>query len=250
MALILRGLVKKSDHLAYNKLEGKSPTVVFLSGFNSDMEGTKAQFAEGVCREIGHAFIRFDYFGHGKSDGAFKDGTISQWKNDALKVIDELTEGPLILIGSSMGGWLMMLAALERPERIKALIGMAAAADFTEELMRDVANPAQLAELEAKGFIEVPNCYEGEPTYPITKNLLDDGRKHLLLKSKIQITCPVTLLHGMADKDVPYKTAIRIADNLIGKKVNIHLIKNADHRLNEPENLALLRTALIDMISS
>ncbi len=240
-------MVNYLNHLAYNCLPGKSPTVVFLSGFKSDMEGAKALFLESVCREIGHAFIRFDYSGHGKSEGKFEDGTIGQWKNDALKIIDELTEGPLILIGSSMGGWIMLLAALARPERIKALIGIAAAPDFTEDLMWNALDKEQRAELKTTGKVMIADCYGNAP-YPITKNLIEEARNHLLLKSPIDITCPVRLLQGMKDEDVPYQTASQIKERLKSNDVEITLVEGATHRMSEPENLELLKSTLMAII--
>ena len=242
--------MKKLGHIAYNKLEGKSPAVVFLSGFKSDMEGTKALFIESVCKATGHAFVRFDYSGHGKSGGKFADGTIGQWRNDCLKIIDELTSGPVILTGSSMGGWLMLLAALARPERIKALIGIAAAPDFTEELIWEKFSAAEQKQIMQNGKVIINNCQPGEQPYPITKTLIEDGRKHLLLNNSININCPVRLIHGMRDEDVPYQTSQRLAEQLTSGNVEIHLIKAATHRMSEQKNLELLKTTLMDIIKT
>jgi len=240
--------MKKFEHLAYKKIEGKSPTVVFLSGFKSDMEGTKALFLESLCKEIGHAYIRFDYSGHGKSGGEFKDGTIGQWRDDALKVIDELTEGPIVLIGSSMGGWIMLLAALARPERIKALVGIAAAPDFTEELIWEKFSPQEQQQILHEGQVLIPNCYEDQQPYPITKNLIEEGRKYLLLHNPINITCPVRLIHGMKDEDVPYQVSLRIEEQLESEDVIVRLVKTGDHRMSAPENLELLREQILAII--
>jgi len=261
--------MKKFGHLAYNQLPGKSPTVVFLSGFKSDMEGAKALFLEAVCRQSGHAFLRFDYSGHGKSGGKFEDGTIGQWKSDILKIIDQATSGELILVGSSMGGWLMLLAALARPERVKALIGIAAAPDFTEELIWKKFTPAEQKQIAQSGKIIIDNCNPGEEPYPITKKLIEDGRKYLLLtktphpalaagsgkkpphqvRGVLNIDVPVRLLHGMNDEDVPYQTSQRLAEKLQSKDVEIHLVKSATHRMSEPENLELLKNTLLAIIN-
>jgi len=241
--------MKKLEHIAYNKLDGKSPTVVFLSGFKSDMEGAKALFLESVCQESGNAFIRFDYSGHGKSGGKFEDGTIGQWKNDALKIIDELTKGPLVLVGSSMGGWIMLLAALARPERIKGLVGIAAGPDFTEDLVWNQFSEKQKHEMSETGQVMIENCYDDKEPYQITQNLIEEGRKHLLLQNKIAITCPVRLIQGMKDEDVPYQTAMRIAEKLESEDVEVHLVKNGNHRMSEPENLELLKKTLLAIIN-
>ena len=258
------------NHLAYNKLEGKSPTIVFLSGFKSDMEGTKAIFLESICREIGQGFIRFDYSGHGKSGGKFEDGNIGQWKDDALQIIDELTEGELVLVGSSMGGWLMLLAALARPQLVNALLGIAAAPDFTEELIWQKFSTAEQEKLMREGKVMIANCYDDQEPYPITKNLIEEARPHLLLSKvipaeergsassllgsplragmTIDINCPVTLIHGMNDEDVPYQTSIRLAEKLKNQDVKIQLVKNGDHRMSAPENLELLRAELLAIL--
>ena len=222
--------------------------VIFLSGFKSDMEGAKALFLESVCKELGQAFIRFDYSGHGKSGGNFAQGTISQWKTDALQIIDELTQGPLILVGSSMGGWIMLLAALARPQRVKALIGIAAAPDFTEDLIWNLFSDEQKRELEKTGQVMIKNCYEDEEPYPITKTLIEDGRKNLLLKNKIPLSCSVRLIQGMKDEDVPYQISLRLAEQLTTEDVEVHLVKNGRHRMSETENLKLLKTVLLSIL--
>ena len=245
---------QKLEHIAYNKLDGQksnnSPTIVFMSGFKSDMEGTKAVFVEAVCKTIGQSFIRFDYFGHGKSGGKFEDGTITQWKNDALKVIDELTKGDLILIGSSMGGWISLLCALARPERVKGLIGIAAAPDFTEDLIKHELSEKQKSEIAEFGKTMIPNCYDDCESYPITKALIDDGENNLLLHKPININCPIRLLHGMADADVPFQTSVRIAEKVTSQDVSVKLIKNAGHRMSEAENLQLLINTLQELLQT
>ena len=229
--------------LAWARLPGRGPTVVFLPGFASDMSGGKATALAGACRQAGRALLRFDYSGHGASGGAFADGSIGRWRDDALTVIDRLTEGPLVLVGSSMGGWIALLAALARPGRVAALVGIAAAPDFTETLMWQAMAPPEQAALLRDGYLDVPSQY-GPPTR-ITRMLIEDGRRHLLLGAPIPLTCPVRLLQGQRDPDVPWETALRLAERIAGDDVRVTLIKDGDHRLSRPEDLALLcRTVL------
>lgn len=239
------GILSRDDGAttAYRATTGKSPGVVFLHGFKSDMTGQKALACEAFCRARGTAFVRFDAYGHGASSGRFEDGTIGRWAEDAVAVIDRLTEGPQILVGSSMGGWLMLLAALARRERVAGLIGLAAAPDFTEELIWAAATPEQRKTLLTEGRFLVPNCYGDEP-YPITRALIDEGRRHLLLAAPINLACPVRLIHGMKDEDVPWQTALRLADSLATDDVEVTLVKNAGHRLSEPGDLALFTRTL------
>jgi pimeloyl-ACP methyl ester carboxylesterase len=229
--------------LAWARQEGDGPAVVFLPGFASDMRGGKATALAAACAAAGRAMVRFDYSGHGGSGGAFTDGTIGIWLADALAVIDRLTAGPLVLAGSSMGGWIALLAALARPGRVAGLVGIAAAPDFTETLMWDAMAPPERAALLRDGFLDIPSRY-GPPTR-VTRALIDEGRRHLLLGAPIPLTCPVRLLHGQRDPDVPWETALRLADRLGGGDVRVTLLKDGDHRLSRPADLALLcRTVL------
>jgi len=225
--------------IAYHRLTGRAPGVVFLTGFKSDMTGGKALALEAFCRARGQAFVRFDYFGHGASSGEFADGTIGRWADDAVAVLDHLTDGPQVLVGSSMGGWIMLLAALARPKRIAGLVGTAAAPDFTEDLILNTLAPAQRAELTRRGYIETDNPYDDKP-YRISKALLDEGRRHLLLAAEIRLDCPVRLIHGKADQDVPWRTSERLADRLRSQDVETLFVKNGDHRLSEPKDLERL----------
>jgi pimeloyl-ACP methyl ester carboxylesterase len=224
--------------LAWAKLDGREPTVVFLPGFRSDMTGDKATALASFCQQSGNAMLRFDYSGHGASGGQFEAGTIGIWTQDALTAIDRLTDGPLILAGSSMGGWIALLCALARPDRIAALVGIAAAPDFTDALMSQAFSFKQRTRLMQDGVVHLPSQY-GDPT-PITRALIEDGRNHLLLSAPIAVECPVRLLQGQADPDVPWETAVRIAALVTSADVEVTLVKDGDHRLSRPQDLALL----------
>lgn len=232
--------------IAYERLAGASPRIVFLGGFRSDMTGTKALFLEDYCRRHGRAYLRFDYFGHGRSSGDFTEGTIGRWREDALAVIDSLTEGPLILVGSSMGGWIMLLAALARPERIAALVGIAPAPDFTQELLPRRLTAAQRQEIEEKGSVVLPSEYE-PAGYVYTRALLEDGQRHLLLGGPIALDMPVRLLHGLADESVPWQLSLRLAERLTSHDVAVTLVKDGDHRLSTEADLARLACALDEL---
>jgi pimeloyl-ACP methyl ester carboxylesterase len=221
--------------------------IVFLGGFKSDMTGTKASTLDEFCHARGLNFLRFDYSGHGASSGDFLDGTISRWFADALAVIDRLTAGPLILVGSSMGGWIMLLVALARPARIKGLIGLAPAPDFTEELIWHTLSEGDRAKLLRDGKLEQPSDYSPEP-YVITRALLEDGRKNLLLGGTIAIDAPVRLLHGLNDQDVPHQISLRLQELLVAKDVVVNLIKDGDHRLSRPQDLARLCAAVEELL--
>lgn len=226
------------DRLAYTRLPGRGPGAVFLPGFRSDMNGGKALHLRDALAARGRAFLRFDYSGHGASAGRFDDGTIGAWTDDAIAAFDALTEGPQILVGSSMGGWLALLLALRRPERVAALLLLAPAPDFTEALMWPAFTPDQRAALERDGVIHLPSQY-GDPT-PVTRALIEDGRRHLLLNEPIPLRCPVRILQGMEDPDVPWRHALRLVDTLETPDVRLHLIKDGDHRLSRPSDLTLL----------
>ncbi|GAB4354034.1 MAG: alpha/beta hydrolase [Kiloniellaceae bacterium] len=227
---------------------GAGPGLMFLGGFMSDMSGSKAQALEVYARRRGRAFLRFDYRGHGQSSGRFEDGTIGDWVSDALAALDALTEGPQILIGSSMGGWIMLLAALARPGRVAGLVGIAPAPDFTEDLIWGRATAAQRRTLETVGHLDRPSEYSTTP-YRITRHLIEEGRRHLLLGKPVPLTCPVRLIHGLKDADVPWQTSLRLAEALEGADVEVTLVKNAAHRLSEPEDLARLERTLETLIA-
>lgn len=232
--------------IAYHALSGKPPVVMFCGGFKSDMTGTKALALEAACRAEGRAFVRFDYYAHGASPGDFEKGTIGRWKEDTLAVIDEVTEGSLVIVGSSMGGWMMLLAALERPDRVKGLVGVAAAPDFTQELMwPELSDEARVA-LARDGVWRSPSQYSEDP-YPITLQLIEEGRNHLVLHRLDSVRCPVRLLHGMRDPDVPWRHSVRLVEALGSTDVTLELIKDGDHRLSKPHELALLVRAVRQM---
>ncbi len=235
-----------SSFIAYNRLDKKNkslPEILFLGGFHSDMTGTKATFLESFCEKREQTYTRFDYFGHGSSSGSFTQGTIGQWLSDTLAMIDEVTKGPLILVGSSLGGWLMTLAALARPERVRALIGIASAPDFTEELIWASLNEGHRKEFIRQGIIQTPSQHE-EQGFPITLHLIEEGREHLVLPKAIDIHCPVHLIHGEADKDVPWTFSHRLAQRIKNPEVTLTLIKKGDHRLNSPLALGRLASLL------
>jgi pimeloyl-ACP methyl ester carboxylesterase len=234
------GRLNRGDgtHLAWIRTPGRGPTVVFLPGYRSDMAGEKATTLAAFCATRGQAMLRFDYSGHGSSDGAFEDGTIGIWAADAQKVIDIESEGPLVLVGSSMGGWIALLTARARPDRVVGLVGVAAAPDFTENLMWAAMAPPERATLLRDGVLHAPSQY-GEP-YAITRALIEDGRQHLLLPGPIEIPCPIRLLHGQRDPDVPWETALRIAERATSEDVRVTLVKDGDHRLSRPQDLILL----------
>jgi len=225
--------------IAYRRREGAGPGLVWMGGFRSDMLGSKAETLDAWAAEHGRAFLRFDYAAHGESGGAFEDETIGSWLGDALACLDDLTYGPQILIGSSMGGWIATLAALARPERVAGLVCVAPAPDFTEALMWAQMSEETRAQLTAEGRIEERSEYSDEPTV-ITKRLIEEGREHLVLGGPIAIAAPVHVLQGMADPDVPWTHALKFVERLQSRDVVVTLVKEGDHRLSTPEDLARL----------
>ena len=233
--------------LAWAHLPGRAPTVVFLPGFKSDMAGIKATTLRDFCAATGQAMLRLDYSGHGESGGAFTDGTIGRWAEDAAAVIDHVAPtGKLLLVGSSMGGWLALLLGRQMPERLEALVGIAAAPDFTETLMWAAMAPPERAQLARDGYLDLPSDY-GEP-YRITRALIEDGRTHQLLGAPIPLTCKIRLLQGQRDADVPWETALKLADRLASDDVLVALVKDGDHRLSRPDDLALLTRVVASLL--
>ena len=234
--------------LAYCALRGRSPGIVFLGGFGSDMQGTKALALESAAAARGQAFLRLDYRGHGISEGRFTDATIGDWLDDALAVFDAVTDGPQILIGSSMGGWIALLLALARPERVTGLIGVAAAPDFTERLMWANMGAVDRETLARDGILAPPSAY-GDPI-PITRRLIDDGREHLLLDGPISYEGPVRLLQGQRDPDVPWRHSLLLADKLATEDLRLILVKDGDHRLSRPKDITLLIDTMDELLGT
>ncbi|NKB44219.1 MAG: alpha/beta fold hydrolase [Alphaproteobacteria bacterium] len=245
-----KNILTRSDGatIAYDRITGNGPGVVFLHGLKSDRGGTKAAHLLKYCAATGRPFVAFDMYGHGDSSGDFIDGSISRWTDDALAVIDNLTDGPQVLIGSSMGGWIMMKAALARPDRINGLIGIAAAPDFTETLIWDTISKEQQDTVMATGRLTMPSEYQEEP-YDIGLGLIEDGRSNLLLHKPILFTGPVRLLQGLVDEDVPWHVSVTTADCLTSQDVTVTLIKDGKHNLSRPSDLDILTETLESVLT-
>lgn len=233
--------------LAFHQSAGQGPGVVFLGGFKSDMQGTKALWLEEWARAQGRAFLRFDYSGHGQSSGVFEEGAIGDWAADARAVIEGLTRGPQILVGSSMGGWISLLIARALPERVAGLVTIAAAPDFTEDSMWAGFDAAQRRSLMEDGQVALPSDY-GEP-YVITRRLIEEGRNNLVLREPLDLPFPVRFLQGTADPDVDISVSLRLLDYATGPDMRLTLVKGADHRFSDPECLALIGTSVEDVLA-
>lgn len=240
-------ITPEGRRLAYDRTEGRGPGVVFLGGFKSDKEGTKALALEAWARAEGRAFLRFDYSGHGSSSGNFLDGAIGDWFEDARAAILTLTEGPQVLVGSSMGGWIALLVARAHPAKVAGLVTIAAAPDFTEDSMWAGFDEAQRRDLAESGRVELPSDYSDAP-YVITRRLIEDGRKHLVLRTALDLPFPVRFLQGTADADVPVSVALRLMDHATGPDVRLTLVKGADHRFSTPDCLRLIETTVRKVI--
>lgn len=227
--------------LAYHHSLGAGPTIVFLPGYASDMSGSKALAIEEWARANGRAFLRFDYAGCGESGGAFEDQTLASWRDDALAVIDRVVEGPVVLAGSSMGGWIMLLVALARPERIAAMVGIAAAPDFTGWGFA----PEQKETLRSEGRLEQPSIYSPEPTVT-TRGFWESGEANRLMHGPIDLAIPVRLIHGQRDPDVPWEHSVALAGLIRSDDVQTVLVKDGDHRLSRPQDIAVILRALED----
>ena len=232
--------------IAYHHTPGATPGVLFCGGFKSDMTGNKATALEAHCRAGGRQYTRFDYRGHGQSGGRFVDATVGDWKGDALAVLDRVTSGPQVIVGSSMGGWIMLLLALARPERVHGLVGIAPAPDFVLRMWDGFSDEIR-ATLRREGVYRRPSQYSHEP-YEITLRLLEEGRDHLVLdRGPAPVRCPVRLLHGMRDPDVPWRNSVDLVDRLAGDDVVLTLVKDGDHRLSTPADLARLCAAVDEL---
>ena len=239
----------RGRRLAYSHTSGQSPGVMFLGGFRSDMTGDKATTLERWCKQNGYAFLRFDYSGHGRSSGCFEDGSIGDWLEDAQEAFDNLTSSEQILVGSSLGAWIALLLAISRNSRIKALVTVACAADFTERLLWQKMNADERQTLNSKGMIFVPSDYDNQP-YAITRHLIEEGRNHLLLDAPIRLKCPVSLLHGLCDKDVPWQISLEVTERLISQDVELILVKQGDHRMSSPDDLQRLCATVATRVRS
>lgn len=233
---------QQGRRLAYHRTTGQGPGLVFLGGFRSDMGGVKAQFLADWAQGSGRAFLRFDYSGHGKSSGAFEDGCIGDWFEDAVAAL-EMTDGAQVLVGSSMGGWIALLLARAMPERVAGLVTIAAAPDFTESIWAGLTG-AQQAEVMA-GHVDLPSDY-GEPLR-ITRRLIEDGRQQLVLGEPLDLACPIRMLQGTADEDVPMERALQLLNHLTGPDLRLTLVKGADHRFSTPDCLAMIGAAVDDV---
>jgi pimeloyl-ACP methyl ester carboxylesterase len=233
--------VVNSERVAYQFQPGRGPGILWLGGFHSEMNGNKAQAVAEWGARTGRAILRFDYFGHGASTGEFQHGTVSRWRDDALAVLDRLAEGPQVLVGSSMGGWIALMLARLRPERIAGMLLIAPAADFTEALMWQRMPENVRRQILEEGCWQWSTRY-GE-TYPVTRALIEDGRRNLVLDSTIVPQFPVRIVHGLADADVPWQHSLRVADTIKGDVI-VTLVKDGDHRLSTPRELKAMVRAL------
>ena len=240
-------LTNEKRSIAYVKHYHNRPKsgvgVMFLGGFRSDMSGTKASYLENWCINNKYNFLKFDYSGHGQSSENFEAGCISDWSADACAVLDQLTSGPQILVGSSMGGWISLLIGKERPKRIAAFIGIAAAPDFTENSMWANLDHKSRHDLETHGQIELETDYSPEP-YIVTEKLISDGRLNLIMNSKLDAPYPIRLLQGMRDSDVDFSTAIRLSQHVNHDDVEVTLVKNADHQFSSVDCLEILKSKI------
>jgi len=238
----------KGETIAYKQSQGNGPTLIWCGGLKSDMEGSKAVHLHAWAQARGQAFIRFDYFGHGESSGSFTDGTISQWSADIDTVMDTLSTGDVILIGSSMGGWASLLSAIHRPDSIKGMVLINPAPDFTEKLTVANWTEAQIKALEDNGIVYEPSGYD-EP-YAYSKALIDDGQQRQILDTPIALSCPVHIFSGSDDPVVPTTYAAKLLDVLHVKNGHVSFVKvtGGDHSLSRPEDLILLETALTQLL--
>ncbi len=236
-------------HIAYHWTEGRGPGIVFLGGFRSDMSGSKAMHLQAWAEANGRAFLRFDYSGHGTSRGDFVDGSIGDWRDDAAAVIEVLTEGPQILVGSSMGGWIALLLARDRPENVAGLVCIAAAPDFTERMWENGFTLAERSALAGGDVVLRPSEYSDEP-YPITMRLIEDGRRNLVLDRALRLQVPVRLLQGTADTDVPQAIAVELLGHLDSPDLRLTLVKGADHRFSTPECLTLITRSIEELVGN
>jgi pimeloyl-ACP methyl ester carboxylesterase len=242
-----------SRRIAVRARAGGSPGLIWLGGFNSDMKGTKALALDAWAAEHGRGCVRFDYSGHGESGGAFLDGTIGRWLEESVAVYEQFCRGPQVAIGSSMGGWMALLLAREIARRasdqasLAGLVLIAPAPDFTEQLMWNGFSPEVREEIQTKGAWMRPSQYGDGAPYPITRALIEEGRNHLLLGSAIEVGCPVRILQGAQDPDVPWQHAFALAHRLPAEDVVLTMIQDGDHRLSRPQDIARIIAAVAEI---
>jgi pimeloyl-ACP methyl ester carboxylesterase len=237
--------------IAYMVTPGRradAPGLVWLSGFKSDMISTKASVLAEFAEEAGTPYLRFDYSGHGQSTGPIEDFTIGDWLAESLACFERFTEGPQVLIGSSMGGWIALLLARRQGAPVAGLVGIAAAPDFTEDSMWAGLDADQRRQLEQRGRVEVPSDYDDEP-YAITRRLIEDGRASLVLRAPLALPFPVRLLHGSADADVPLSVALRLLEHAQCADLRLTVVAGADHRFSSPDNLEMLGATLAEILA-
>ncbi|MFV9876054.1 MAG: alpha/beta hydrolase [Rickettsiales endosymbiont of Dermacentor nuttalli] len=245
-------LLSNNNFIAYSKINTKTqnelPGIIFFSGFNSNMEGTKARNLAEYCQKKDYNFIKFDYLGHGLSSGVFSECTIGIWLENCLSIIDNLTIDKHIFIGSSMGGWLALLASMLRPEKVAGIICIAAAPDFTENLIWDTLTTEEKNQLITDGKIKLSSDY-CKDKYEISLKLIEEARNHLVLNKHLDIKCPVYLLHGMADKDVPYTFSLELAKLISSQDITVKLVKNAEHGMSTKEDFYLLYNTINELLN-
>ena len=238
-------LIARPDgvRLAARHRPGRDPTIVFLPGLRSDMNGDKATALAGSARDRGQAMLRLDYSGHGISGGRFEEGSVAVWRDDAIAVIERLAPGPVVLVGSSMGGWIGLMAAMALGDRVRGFVGIAAALDFTRTLL-SALTPVQRAALDRDGRVMLPSAPD---PLPLTRRAIEDGEACSLLDRPIPVACPVRLLHGQRDEVVPWQAALRIAERVATADCRVTLVKDGDHRLSQPPELALLLATVAEL---
>ena len=233
--------------IAYHRTRGRGPGVVFLGGFKSDMQGTKAVYLEAWARREGRAFLRFDYSGHGESSEVFEEGAIGDWAADAAEVLMHLGEGPQVLVGSSMGGWIALLLCKRFAARIAGLVTIAAAPDFTEDSMWAGFDADQRARLQSEGQVSLPSEYDAP--YVITRRLIEEGRTQLVLRNPLSLSFPVRFLQGTADRDVEMAVALRLLDHAEGPDMRLTLVKGADHRFSDSDCLRQIEETIAEVLA-
>lgn len=237
------------ERIAVSRLDGAQPGVIFFGGLRSDMTTVKALRVEAICRDLGRSCTRFDYSGHGLSSGRFEDGTISRWLADAEMVVEQAPGSRHVFVGSSLGGWLALLLAVKRPYLVASILGISAAVDFTEYVHDCLFLDEQREQLATRGLVEIPDCRGGSP-FAIAKDLIEDGRKHLLLKQNlIPIECPIRLINARNDRDIPWDTGLKLAEKLQTNDVQVTIIKDGAHQLDRPSDLKVLKSTLVCLLS-